>query len=301
MSKGTRCDIEFAVVDGVKLRGWLYPTEPKAPTIILTHGFSGLKEQFLDEFGKRFQAAGFTALIYDNRNFGSSDGSPRFEIDPFKQMDDYHDAISYAATLPEVDPNRIAIWGSSYSGGNVIQVAAIDRRVKAVIAQVPFVSGEQQSALYGNLISHVLSDRAKMLHQTDEAPTYMPIIAETLEQAERGEATTVLNQPDAYQYFTNSAERWPTWENKMTIQSLFKFIKNEPQAFIHRISPTPFLMVVAEQDTTVLTSTQLAAYQLAREPKQLHLLRGYGHFDVYSGEAFELNITAQIDFLKKNV
>jgi fermentation-respiration switch protein FrsA (DUF1100 family) len=253
----------------------------------------------LGEFGARFQAAGFTALIYDNRNFGSSDGFPRFEIEPFKQMDDYHDALAYAATIPEVDADRIAIWGSSYSGGNVIQVAAIDRRVKAVLAQVPFVSGEQQSAPYRSLIDKVLSDRAEMLRRTDGTPTYVPIIADSFEQAEKGEAKTVLNQPDAYQYFTKLAERWPAWENKMTLQSLFKLIKNEPQAFIHRIAPTPLLMVVAERDTTVLASTQLAAYQLAREPKQLHFLRGYGHFDAYSGEAFELNIEAQIGFLRK--
>jgi fermentation-respiration switch protein FrsA (DUF1100 family) len=85
----------------------------------------------------------------------------------------------------------------------------------------------------------------------------------------------------------------------MTLQSLFKLVKNEPKAYIHRVAPTRLLMVVAEHDTTVLTSTQLEAYQLAREPKQLHLLRGYGHFDAYLGQAFELNIACQIDFLKK--
>lgn len=163
----------------------------------------------MDQFGERFQKAGITAIIYDNRNFGSSDGYPRFEVDPFKQMDDYHDALSYAATLPEVDADRIAIWGSSYSGGNVIQVAAIDRRVKLVICQLPFVSGEQQSSPYGSLIDKVISDRADMLGRADGTPTYVPVIAQSLEQAEKGEAKTVLNQPDAYQYFTKLAERLP--------------------------------------------------------------------------------------------
>src|SRR5579859_3689643 len=80
------------------------------------------------------------ALVYDNRCFGSSDGSPRFEIIPSLQMSDIQDSITFAQTLPEIDPTRIAIWGSSYSGGHVLQVGAFDRRVKAVLSQSPFVS-----------------------------------------------------------------------------------------------------------------------------------------------------------------
>jgi len=81
------------------------------------------------------------ALVYDNRCFGSSDGSPRFEIIPSLQMSDIQDSITFAQTLPEIDPTRMAIWGSSYSGGHVLQVGAFDRRVKAVLSQSPFVSG----------------------------------------------------------------------------------------------------------------------------------------------------------------
>lgn len=81
------------------------------------------------------------ALVYDNRGFGSSDGLPRFEIIPSLQMSDIQDSITYAQTLSEVEAGKIAIWGSSYSGGNVLQVGAFDRRIKAVLSQSPFVSG----------------------------------------------------------------------------------------------------------------------------------------------------------------
>ena len=134
-----REDIEFDA-DGVTLRGWLYSPEAvggAAPTVVMAHGFSAVKEMYLDRFAEEFAGAGLAALVFDNRNFGASDGEPRQEIDPWEQIRDYRTAITYAATRPDVDPDRIGIWGSSYSGRHVLAVAAIDRRVKCVVAQVP--------------------------------------------------------------------------------------------------------------------------------------------------------------------
>jgi fermentation-respiration switch protein FrsA (DUF1100 family) len=90
------------------------------------------------------------------------------------------------------------------------------------------------------------------------------------------------------------------WENKIVAQSLLKIIVNKPKAFIHRIAPTPFLMVVPDADPSVPTATQLAAFKLAGEPKTLHTFQG-GHYDVYSGPVFKENIKLQIAFLKKHL
>ena len=86
-------------------------------------------------------AAGLAALVFDNRNFGGSDGTPRQEIDPWQQVRDYRDAISFAETLEETDRGRLGVWGSSYSGGHVLVLGAIDRRIRCVVSQVPLISG----------------------------------------------------------------------------------------------------------------------------------------------------------------
>jgi cephalosporin-C deacetylase-like acetyl esterase len=141
-------DIEFKTEDGVTLRGWHYlpdGRQGKLPTIIMAHGFSAVKEMYLDRFAEAFAAAGLSSVVFDNRNFGASDGEPRQEIDPWRQVRDYRDAITYAETLAETDPNRIGIWGSSYSGGHVLVVGAIDRRVKCVVSQVPLASGHNNA------------------------------------------------------------------------------------------------------------------------------------------------------------
>src|SRR5690242_1598985 len=112
-----RQDVEFEA-GGVTLRGWLYTPDDASgpvPTVVMSHGFSAVKEMYLDRFAEAFAAAGLGALVYDNRDFGASDGEPRQEIDPWAQVRDYRDAITYAGTRAEVDADRIGIWGSSYS------------------------------------------------------------------------------------------------------------------------------------------------------------------------------------------
>src|SRR5215472_17123874 len=143
-----RKDVEFKTQDGVMLRGWHYLLDQhtgKIPTIVMTHGFSAVKEMCLDKFAEVLAEAGLGALVFDNRNFGASGGEPRQEIDPWEQVRDYRDAITFVETLPETDADRIGIWGSSYSGGHVLVVGAIDRRVKCVAGQVPLVSGHNNA------------------------------------------------------------------------------------------------------------------------------------------------------------
>jgi hypothetical protein len=95
-----RQDVEFDA-EGVALRGWLYlpdgATDP-VPAVVMAHGFSAVKEMFLDSFAEAFAGGGLGALVFDNRNFGASDGEPRQEIDPWAQVRDYRHAITWAQT-----------------------------------------------------------------------------------------------------------------------------------------------------------------------------------------------------------
>jgi len=122
-----RKDIEFKTDDGVTLRGWHYTPDKASgalPTVVMAHGYSAVKEMYLDKFAEAFAATGLGAIVFDNRNFGASDGEPRQEIDPWQQVRDYRDAITFAGTLDSVDAERIGVWGSSYSGGHVLVIGA---------------------------------------------------------------------------------------------------------------------------------------------------------------------------------
>jgi fermentation-respiration switch protein FrsA (DUF1100 family) len=277
----TRRDIEFNA-EGVTLRGWFYRpdgvAEPR-PTVVMAHGFSAVKEMYLDSFAEVFATAGLNALVFDNRNFGASGGEPRQEIDPWQQVRDYRHAITHASTLDEADATRIGVWGSSYSAGHVLVVGAIDRRVKAVVAQVPLVSGSQ------NINELVRSDfRAGFREQFDadrvarfmgKAPAMVPVVAED------PLAPSALPTPDSWAWFTETGKtRAPAWRNEVTLRTVEMVGEYEPVSYISRISPTPLLMLVAREDHLTPAHLAIEAYEHAREPKKLVIMPG-AHFDAY--------------------
>jgi uncharacterized protein len=277
-----RRDIAFDA-EGVTLRGWFYPAEDatgRRPTVVLAHGFSAVKEMYLDAFAEVFAAAGLNALVFDNRNFGASDGQPRQEIDPWQQVRDYRHAITYAGTLDDVDSTRIGVWGSSYSGGHVLVVAAIDRRVKAVVSQVPLVSGS------ANVAELVRADfRAGYREQFDadraarfagDPPTMVPVVAED------PLAPCALPTPDSWAWFTETGKtRATAWRNEVTLRTVEMLGEYEPGTYIGRITPTPLLMIVAREDHLTPTHLAINAYEQARQPKKLVIVPG-GHFDAYT-------------------
>src|SRR5437870_7243881 len=180
-----RRDIAFKTEDGVTLRGWLYLpdlTATQVPTVVMAHGFSAVKEMYLDRFAEVFAAGGLGALVFDNRNFGASDGEPRQHIDPWQQVGDYRDAITFAETLSEVDRKRIGVWGSSYSGGHVLVLGAIDRRVKCVVAQVPLVSGfcNIQRLVRADFIAGLRAslDQDREARLAGKPPGMLPVVSE---------------------------------------------------------------------------------------------------------------------------
>jgi fermentation-respiration switch protein FrsA (DUF1100 family) len=277
-----RKDIEFNTEDGVTLRGWLYlPDAAKeaVPTVVMAHGFSAVKENYLDCFAEAFAAVGLGALVFDNRNFGASDGEPRQEIDPWQQIRDYRDAITYASGLTDVDENRIGVWGSSYSGAHVLVVGAIDRRVKCVTSQVPLISGHRNARrlIRADMIAAVqgMFDEDRKARFEGKPPEMIAVVSND------PNVPSALPTPDAWEWMTETAEkRAPAWKNEVTLRSLEMFLAYEPGAYIEYLSPTPLLMVVAAQDHLTVADEALAAYERALQPKKLLLLEG-GHFDAY--------------------
>ena len=293
-----RRDIDFDA-EGVTLRGWFYTADSSsgpAPTIVMAHGFSAVKEMYLDKYAETFAAAGFNALVFDNRNFGASDGEPRQEIDPWAQVRDYRHAITYATTLPEVDGGRIGVWGSSYSGGHVLVVAAIDRRVKAVVSQVPLVSGHDnfRALVRADFIDgfRTLFDADRLARFEDKDPAMVPVVDKD------PLAPSALPTPDSYTWFSETHDlRAPSWRNEVTLRSVEMFTEYEPVSYIAYISPTPLLLLPAQNDVLTPTDLAIAAYEKAREPKKLQILPG-GHFDAYVAGFEHSSIPASDWFLQ---
>src|SRR5580692_10742326 len=141
-----KLDVRVPAEGGIELGAWLFLPERDGPhaAITMAHGFAGTKEHGLERFAQAFAAAGFVVLVHDHRNFGTSGGDLRGDIDPWQQIADWRRAISYLESRPEVDPTRIGLWGASYAGGHALVLGATDRRIACVVSQAPTISGYQQ-------------------------------------------------------------------------------------------------------------------------------------------------------------
>jgi fermentation-respiration switch protein FrsA (DUF1100 family) len=295
-----RVDIEFPGEDGIALRGWLYrPEDAEArprPAITIAHGFAAVKEHGLDRFAGAFAKAGFVVLVHDHRGFGASEGSPRQDIDPWRQIADWRRAISYLESRPEVDGNRLGIWGTSYAGGHAIVLGATDRRIRCVVAQVPTISGFEQGR------RRVAPDATAALEAAfvdDEraARNGEPWRRTAIVSGDPTEPAAYRN-PDAIAFYQQEAAQ-KTWSNDVTLRSTRTARAYEPGVWVPRVSPTPLLMVVTLQDTITVTDLALSAYEAALQPKRLVTIEG-GHFVPYA-EAFDTAGKAATDWFVEHL
>lgn len=275
----SRTEVAFPVEGGVDLSGWLYLPEGQArrPAVTMAHGYGGTREHGIERFATTFAEAGFVVLLHDHRGFGRSGGSPRHDIDPWRQIADWRRAISFLEARPEVDPDRIGLWGTSYAGGHAIVLGATDRRLRCVVAQVPTISGYEQG------LRRVSPDALPALEQmlTEDERAQLrgePLRYQALYSADPSVPAS-YRSPEAIEFYSQQVPG-DTWENKVTVRSTRLARMYEPGIWVSRVSPTPLMLIVAQDDKVTLTDLELAAYERALEPKKLVLVPG-GHFDPY--------------------
>src|SRR5690349_11819894 len=175
-------EVEFQS-GGVTVRGDLYLPEGEGPfpVVVMAGGWCYVKELRQPQYAEEFVARGFAALIFDYRNIGASDGEPRQHLNPWDQIEDYKNAISYLETRGDIDSDRIGAWGISYSGGHVLILGAVDPRVKVVVSNVPVIDGyENMWRVHGTFrfrqLKQLIADSRDKLAATGEH-TYMEMSA----------------------------------------------------------------------------------------------------------------------------
>jgi uncharacterized protein len=280
-----RRDVEFKS-GGDVVRGWLFtPDEGDGPfpTIVMAGGWCYVKELVQPAYAEMYADAGFAALLFDYRNFGSSDGERRQHIDPVWQVEDYKNAISYAETLDEVDADRIGVWGLSYSGGHALIVGATDPRVKCIASQIPVVDGYRNMRRVHGTIGFraferlLLDDRRRRFATGEDG--FLP-------HASQDPATEVSTWPfpETYETFKAlKASDAPAYENRSTIESAELLMSYSVDPFLPRLLNTPTLVVVAERDDLTLWDLEIEAYnRIPTARKKLVTVSDSTHMTLYS-------------------
>lgn len=284
-SRGIRCDGDLHLPDGIE----------KPPVVIMAHGMAALKNFGLSSYAERFIEKGLAVFLFDYRSFGKSDGQPRHIVNPFDHISDWRAAIKHVKNLKEVDGTRTALWGSSFSGAHVIACASEDHDIRAVVAQVPFVSGF--SSISSKSISEIIKasfygmiDALKSMLGLD--PHYSPAVGYPGSFA-------ALNTDECMPgYLSLVPEKTPEWDNKMAsrlflLLPLYSVVKKASMV------KAPTLVMAGKHDSLIpIEAVQNMASKL---PHGELVVEDCNHFEPYTGDFFERFITKQSEFLERHL
>jgi len=292
-------DVSFKV-KGTPLRAGLYLPEnlsDPVPCIIMAHGFGGTKDAGLDRYAARFAEAGFAVLVFDYRHFGESDGEPRQLIWIPYQLEDWSAAIRYARGLKEIDPSRIALWGTSFSGGHVIVTASKNKDVACVSAQCTGLDGHASGEMLFERVGiwHLL--RMMMHGQRDMVRSWLGFSPHKIPLVGKPGSIAFMTTADAYESFGKMLPE--NFVNEACARILLRADGYRPVKHAKDVQ-CPVLLQICDNDSLLPKS---AAVETEKALGKYAEVKHYpiGHFDIYIGDNFEKAVSDQLEFFKRHL
>ena len=268
--------------EGMKLAGDLFLPDDLAAGearagVVLCHGYTGVKDLYLPDNARVLNEAGYAVLIFDYKGWGDSEGSPT-RLAPYSRVADVQAALTYLAAQPEVDAERLGIYGTSYGGATVVWVGAVDPRVKCIVSVVGVGHGRRwmrsvrRPDEYCDLLERSAADRERRA-LTGES-----------EWVERGEI--LLADRQSAELAAAARKGIPSALNTLPMEFVDDTLGFHPEWVVDRIAPRPVLFITTDDDRLVPPEESEALFERAGEPKKLVTLKGFGHYEVYVEPAF---------------
>ncbi len=276
--------------EGVKLAGDVFLPEDLVPGerragIVLCHGYTGVRNLYLPDIARVLNGAGYVVLSFDYKGWGDSEG-PRARLAPYSRVADVQAALSFLAAQAEADPAKLGIYGTSYGGATVVFVAAIDPRVKCVVSVVGIGHGARwmrsvrRPDEYFDLIERGAADRTRRaVTGASEFVERNAILLPDRQSAELAAAARRL--------VAGTVEQMP-------LEFVDDTLGFNPEWVVDRIAPRPVLFITTDNDRLVPPEESRSLYSRAGEPKRLVVLNGFGHYEVYAGEALRQVMAATL-------
>lgn len=294
--EGVRREDRHFESHGLRCAAWLYLPMgvERPPVVVMAHGFGAERSFGLEPYALKFAGRGMAVLLFDYRGFGESEGEPRYLINPWRHLADWEAALTYVRGLEEVDSSRVALWGTSYSGGHVLVTAAKDHRVRAAVIQVPFVNGPSSVLRTG--LRHALQATREALKDVGKfllgrKPHYVPIVSEPHEFG-------ILNTPECWPGYMALVPEGSSWENRCPARAALQLLLYAPSLYTGRVR-SPTLAIIGVRDSLISPRAVERAVSRIREVCILHL--DAGHFDVYRGDLFLEVSERQAEFLARHL
>ncbi|MGE0223042.1 MAG: alpha/beta hydrolase [Acetobacteraceae bacterium] len=268
--------------EGVRLAGDLFVPDDlrsgeKRAGIVLCHGYTGVRNLYLPDTARALNDAGYVVLTFDYKGWGDSEG-PKSRLAPYGRVIDSQAALTFLGAQPMVDANRLGIYGTSYGGATVVWTAAVDQRVKAVVSVVGIGHGRRwmrsvrRPDEFADLLERSAADRLRrVMTGQSEVTDRSQILLPDRQSAELAAAARRDN---------------PAAVGEIPMEFVDETLEFHPEWIVDKIAPRPVLFITTDDDRLVPSDESESLYAKAREPKKLVVLKGWGHYEVYTGEAF---------------
>ena len=277
--------------------------DQKLAAIAVGGPFGAVKEQSSGLYAQHMAELGFVTLAFDGSYTGESGGEPRNVASPDINTEDFSAAVDFLGLHAAVDRERIGIIGICGWGGMALNATAVDKRVKAVVTSTMYDMTRVMSKGYND--SMTLEQRTQALEQINSqrwvdaekgSPAYQP-------------AYNIKPSADAPQFMIDYYDYYgtPRGYHKRAVNSGNAWTQTTPLSFmnmpilsyIKEISPRPILFIHGENAHSRYFSE--TAYAAAAEPKELMIIKGASHIDLYDDKAGKIPYDKMADFFGKNL
>jgi len=283
--------------DGIRLVGDLYypddlkPSETRAG-IVLCHGYTGVKDMYLPDNARLLNEAGYVVMTFDYKGWGDSEGS-RNRLAPYSRVADVQAALTFLGAQPEVDAGRLGIYGTSYGGATVVWTGAVDPRVKCVVSVVGIGHGGRwmrsvrRPDEFHDLLERSDQDRVRRVREgKSEFVKREEVLLPDRQSAELAAAARRNN---------------PAAVSTIPLEYVAETLEFHPEWVVDKIAPRPVLFITTDDDRLVPPDESLQLYARAGEPKKLVVLKGYGHYEVYTDPAFSEVMKATVAWFRQHL
>ncbi|HHN1281905.1 alpha/beta hydrolase [Pseudomonas aeruginosa] len=273
-----------------------YDSSRTYPAIVVAHPWGGVKEQTSGLYAQQLARKGFVTLAFDASHYGESGGEPRDLEDPADRVQDIRSAVGYLASLPQVDAARIGTLGVCAGGGYTLHEAQTDPRVKAVAGVVAYDIGDAtRTGIDGSPVSaedrlNLLQNVAEQLNK--EAAGAPLLVQQLLPSRDQLDASTPNFVREATDYYLTPRGAHPNARNRFVVTSPGLHMAYYPLEHMELVAPRPVLLIAGERAETLKFSQ--AAYAKAQQPKELLVIPGASHFDLYDKPEY---VTPAVDKL----
>ena len=252
--------------------------EERRPGVVLCCGYTGVKNLYLDDMARRIAAGGYAALTFDYKGWGQSEGSP-LRLSPYGRVEDTQAALTFLSLQKEVDPDRLGLYGISYGGSTAVFTAALDSRARAVVSVTGVGNGARWMSHvrhpweYRELVERAGRDRAQQ------------VVTGRSELADRSDV--LMLDPQSAEISERARAGRPGASMQVPLEMVHETIGFNPEWVVGQIAPRAALFITSDRDELVLPEESVAMYERAADPRKLVVLRGHGHYEVFTSPALD--------------